>query len=113
HALYSGAKFVMVGTPSGLTLSPEGGAHQSTVTPGLGIELPNLRPYEPCFAREVEWALLEGLRQCCDREGGLSTYLRLSTRPVDQALMEPALARLGEEELRRQVLAGGYRLVDW
>jgi pyruvate dehydrogenase E1 component len=113
HALYSGAKFVIVATPSGLTLSPEGGAHQSTVTPGAGIELPNLIPYEPCFAREVEWTLLEGLRQCCDRENGSSTYLRLSTRPVDQSMLEPALARLGEDELRRQVLAGGYRLVDW
>ncbi len=113
HALYSGAKFVIVATPSGLTLSPEGGAHQSTITPGVGVELPNLVPYEPCFAREVEWTLLEGLRLCCDRENGSSTYLRLSTRPVDQSLMDPALARLGEDELRRQVLAGGYRLVDW
>jgi pyruvate dehydrogenase E1 component len=113
HALYSGGKFVIVATPSGLTLSPEGGAHQSTITPGVGIELPNLIPYEVCFAREVEWALLEALRQCCDRENGSSTYLRLSTRPIDQSLLEPALARLGEEELRRQVLAGGYRLVDW
>lgn len=113
HALYSGGKFVIVATPSGLTLSPEGGAHQSTITPGVGIELPNLIPYEPCFAREVEWALLEALRQCCDRENGSSTYLRLSTRPVDQSLLDPARARLGDEELRRQVLAGGYRLVDW
>jgi pyruvate dehydrogenase E1 component len=113
HALYSGSKFVIVATPSGLTLSPEGGAHQSTITPGVGVELPNFIPYEVCFAREVEWALLEALRQCCDRENGSSTYLRLSTRPIDQALLEPALKRLGEAELRRQVLAGGYRLVDW
>ena len=44
--------------------------------------------------------LLEALRQCCDREHGESTYLRLSTKPVEQALLEPALARLGEERLR-------------
>jgi pyruvate dehydrogenase E1 component len=113
HALYSGAKFVVVATPSGITLSPEGGAHQSTVTPGIGIEMPGIRPYEPCFAREVEWTLLEALRLCCDRENGLSTYLRLTTKPVDQTLLEPALARLGEERLRDDVLAGGYRLVDW
>ncbi len=112
YGLYSGAKFIVAGTPSGITLSPEGGAHQSTVTPSLGIELPNLLSFEPCFARELAWALLEGLRQCCDRERGRATYLRLSTRPIDQALLEPALARLGLAELRRQTLLGGYRLVD-
>ena len=103
---------IFAGTPAGVSLSPEGGAHQSTVTPSLGIELPGLDFYEPAFAREVEWALLEALRQCCDREHGLSTYLRLSTKPIDQTLMDEALARLGEDELRRQVLLGGYRIVD-
>jgi len=111
--LYGGSKMVFAGTPSGVTLSPEGGAHQSTVTPSLGIELPHLDAYEPCFAREVEWLLLEGLRQCCDRVKGNSTYLRLSTRMIDQELLQGAIARLGETELRRQVLAGGYRLIDW
>ena len=82
------------------------------MTPSLGIELPGLDFYEPAFAREVEWALLEALRQCCDREHGLSTYLRLSTKPIDQTLMDEALARLGEDELRRQMLLGGYRIVD-
>lgn len=113
HALYSASKFIIVATPSGLSLAPEGGAHQSTITPPIGIALPNLRPYEPCFARELEWVLLEAIRQCCDREHGLASYLRLSTKQVDQALLEPALARLGEERLRADVLAGGYRLVDW
>ena len=112
HGLYSGAKMIVVGTPSGVSLSPEGGAHQSSVTPSLGIELPNLVFYEPCFARSVEWTLLEALRGCADRQDGFSTYLRLSTKPIDQSLMEPALERLGEAELRRQVLAGGYRLLD-
>jgi pyruvate dehydrogenase E1 component len=74
------------------------------------MELPALDYYEPCFAIEVEWALLEGLRQCCDRRTGRSTYLRLSTKPVDQALMEPALARQGREELCRCFLQGGYIL---
>ena len=112
YALYSGAKFIFAGTPSGITLSPEGGAHQSTVTPSLGLELPYLNSYEPCFALEMEWILLDALRQCCDREQGRSTYLRLSTKPIDQRLLTPALERLGEAELRRQVLAGGYRLID-
>ncbi len=112
YSLYGGAKMVFAGTPAGVSLSPEGGAHQSTVTPSLGIELPGLVFYEPCFGREVEWTLLEGLRHCCDRANGLSTYLRLSTKPVDQTLMEEPLTRFGEVELRRQVLAGGYRIVD-
>ncbi|MFN8532486.1 MAG: 1-deoxy-D-xylulose-5-phosphate synthase N-terminal domain-containing protein [Dehalococcoidia bacterium] len=112
HGLYSEAKFIVVGTPSGISLSPEGGAHQSTVTPSLGLELPNLISYEPAFAREVEWILLEALRQCADRKHGRSTYLRLSTKPLAQQLLDGALARLGEQELRRQVLTGGYRLID-
>lgn len=113
YALYSGAKFVFAGTPSGITLSPEGGAHQSTITPSIGAELPNLRSYEPCFASEVEWVLSEAIRSCFDREQGKATYLRLSTKPIEQRLLAPALQRLGEAELRKQTLAGGYRLYDW
>ena len=113
YDLYNQSKFILVGTPSGITLSPEGGAHQSTITPSIGIELPNLLFYEPSFGREVEWTLLEAMRQVTDRQNGKSSYLRLTTKLVDQSLMEPALQRLGEETLRRQVLAGGYRLVDY
>ena len=113
YAQYSGAKFIFVGTPSGITLAPEGGAHQSIVTPSLGAEIPGLNAYEPCFAQELEWVLLEALRQCCDREDGRSTYLRLSTKSIDQEPFTPALERLGADELERQVLAGGYRLIDW
>ena len=68
--------------------------------------------YEPAFAREVEWVLLAALRECLDRREGRSTYLRLATKPIDQALLDPVMNRLGEDELRRQVLAGGYRLID-
>jgi pyruvate dehydrogenase E1 component len=112
YGVYSASKMIFAGTPSGVSLSPEGGAHQSIVTPSLGVELPGLDFYEPAFAREVEWAVLEALRQCCDREHGRSTYLRLSTKPIDQKLMDEALTRLGEEEVRRQTLLGGYRIVD-
>lgn len=112
YSLYVGSKMIFAGTPSGVSLSPEGGAHQSSVTVSLGMELPGLISFEPCFANETEWVMLEAMRRCCDREDGLSSYLRLSTKPIDQKLVEPALQRLGEEELRRQVLAGGYRLVD-
>lgn len=112
YSVYSGAKFVFAGTPAGVTLSPEGGAHQSSITVSIGLELPNLRLYEPCFARETEWTLLEGLRQCLDRETGVSTYLRLSTRAVPQEPFEMALSRLGSDALRSQVLSGGYRLLE-
>ncbi len=112
YSIYSGSKFIFAGTPAGITLSPEGGAHQSTVTASLGIELPHLLSYEPCFGQEVEWLMLEGLRQCCDRQKGYSTYLRLSTKNIEQAPFQEALNRLGEDELRRQALAGGYRLLE-
>ncbi len=113
YAIYSGAKFIFAGTPAGISLSPEGGAHQSSITPSIGAELPNLRSYEPGFARELEWILLDSIRECFDRVDGQATYLRLTTKPVDQNLLDPALTRLGEAELRRQVLAGGYRLREW
>ena len=110
YGLYSGSKFIFVATPSGVTLAPEGGAHQSSVTPSLGIELPELDYWEPTFALELEWTLLEGLRQCLNRASGKSTYLRLSTKPIDQSLLQPVIDRLGRDELRRQMLAGGYAL---
>jgi pyruvate dehydrogenase E1 component len=112
YGLYNDSRFIVVGTPSGVSLSYEGGAHQSTVTTGLGIGLPNLLSYEPCFACEVEWILLHALRQCLDRRNGRSVYLRLSTKPIDQRLIDAARDRLGETQLRQLVLRGGYRLID-
>ena len=107
HALYAGGKFIVVATPSGVSLSPEGGAHQSVVTPGIGVALPAIAYYEPAFALEVEWILLDALGRFLDRADGESLYLRLSTKPVDQSL---APAR--SPEYRRAVLKGGYRLID-
>jgi pyruvate dehydrogenase E1 component len=112
YSLYVGARMIFAGTPAGVSLSPEGGAHQSTVTPSLGIELPGVIFYEPAFGRETEWVLLDAIQRCCDRERGISTYLRLSTKPVDQTLFDEPLERFGAEGLRHQVLAGGYRIVD-
>jgi pyruvate dehydrogenase E1 component len=106
HALYSGARFVVVATPSGVSLSPEGGAHQSVITPPIGVALPDLVYFEPAFGQEVEWILLDALRRIARREGD-SVYLRLSTRPVDQARAPAATAVQWA-----RVLAGGYRLVD-
>ena len=111
YGLYNDAKFVVAGTPAGVTLAPEGGAHQSTITASVGAELPNLTYAEPAYATEVDWLLCDALDQLSQPDG-TSSYLRLSTRPIDQAPFAAALERLGEDELRRQVLAGGYRLLE-
>lgn len=111
YGLYNDAKFVVAGTPAGVTLAPEGGAHQSTVTASVGAELPNLTYFEPTFATEVDWILCDALEQL-GRADGTSTYLRLSTRPVDQQPFGSVVERLGAERLRAHVLDGGYRLVD-
>jgi pyruvate dehydrogenase E1 component len=100
---------VLVGTPSGISLSREGGAHQSISTPGIGIETPGLTYAEPCFARELEWLLLDALARL-QAPDGESLYLRLSTTPVDQAPFTEALSRHGVDSLRRDVVAGGFRL---
>jgi pyruvate dehydrogenase E1 component len=109
YALYNGARFVVVGTPAGVTLAPEGGAHQSTITPSIGLELPGLTYAEPCFAQTLDWVLCDGLRRLGAPDGD-SLYLRLSTRPVDQSPFLAAAERVGTERLRGDVLAGGYRL---
>ncbi len=111
YGVYNDAKFVVAGTPAGVTLAPEGGAHQSTITASVGAELPNVNYSEPAYATEVDWLLCDALDQL-SRPGGSSAYLRLSTRPIDQAPFAAVLAALGEEQLREQVLLGGYRLVD-
>jgi len=113
YALYNGARFVIAGTPSGITLAPEGGAHQSTVTASIGVELPGITFAEPAYALASEWLLLDGLRAIGDPHApGDSLYLRLSTRPIDQRPFAAAAERLGTRSLRADVLAGGYRLVD-
>jgi pyruvate dehydrogenase E1 component len=111
YSVYSGSRFVLVGTPSGISLSREGGAHQSVNTPGIGIETPGLAYAEPCFARELEWLLLDALGGL-HGPNGCSLYLRLSTTPVDQAPFEELVERQGEERVRRDVLRGGFRLRD-
>ncbi len=111
YALYNGARFVLVGTPSGITLAPEGGAHQSTVTASIGLELPEITYSEPAYATALDWLLCDGLRQLSAVDGK-SLYFRLTTRPIDQAPFRLASERLGEDALRADVLAGGYRLAS-
>ncbi len=107
--IYAGGQSILVGTPSGVTLAPEGGAHQSIITPSVGLEQPRCIAWEPAFGQDLEWTLLHALSQL-GREDGGSSYLRLSTRPVDQSLAAPPDDPAAREARRAQVLAGGYRL---
>ena len=107
--IYAGGQSILVGTPSGVTLAPEGGAHQSISTPSVGLEQPGCVGYEPAFAIEVEWTLLAALARL-GRPDGRSAYLRLSTRPVDQALAAVPTDATLRTRRRRQVVAGAYPL---
>ena len=121
YSVYSGSRFLIAGTPSGITLAPEGGAHQSTITPSIGLELPNVTFLEPAYAAAVDWLVCDALGRIASGPAETTTavpaengayYFRLSTRPLDQAPFAAATDRIGEAVLRRQVLAGAYRLVD-
>jgi pyruvate dehydrogenase E1 component len=126
YSVYSGARFVVAGTPSGVTLAPEGGAHQSTITASVGMELPNVTFIEPAYAVALDWLLCGALQSVAaaaavvprhgipgaePAETG-SYYFRLTTRGIDQQPFQAARDRMGDAILRRQVLAGGYRLID-
>jgi len=107
--IYAGGQSILVGTPSGVSLAPEGGAHQSITTPSIGIEQPGCVSYEPAFAIDTEWCLLASLARL-GRPGGSSAYLRLSTRPVSQKLAAIPDDPAARERRRRQVVAGAYPL---
>lgn len=97
YACYQDARFMIVGTPSGVTLAPEGGAHQSIGTPLTGMAQDGLASFEPAFADELavimEWAFdylqRDGAGVADERtwlrdETGGSVYLRLTTKPLEQ-----------------------------
>jgi pyruvate dehydrogenase E1 component len=107
--IYAGGQSILVGTPSGVSLAPEGGAHQSITTPSIGIEQPGCVSYEPAFAIDTEWCLLASLARL-GMPGGSSAYLRLSTRPVSQKLADMPADPAARERRRRQVVAGAYPL---
>jgi pyruvate dehydrogenase E1 component len=111
--IYAGGQSILVGTPSGVTLAAEGGAHQSITTPSIGLEQPGCIAYEPAFAIDVEWMLLASLARL-GRPDGTSAYLRLSTRPVDQRLARVPADPAGRARRRQLVIAGAYplRLAD-
>jgi pyruvate dehydrogenase E1 component len=107
YGIYAGGQSILVGTPSGVTLAPEGGAHQSITTPSVGLEQPGCITYEPAFAIDTEWTLLASLARL-GRPDGVSAYLRLSTRPVDQTLAAVPKDPAARERRRKQVVAGAY-----
>ena len=102
YGCYSDARFLLVGTPSGITLAAEGGAHQSINTPLIGMGQPNLTYFDPAYADEV--ALMMGWAfDHMQRPDGGSAYLRLSTRLIPQ--IERA-----NEDWKADALKGGYWL---
>jgi len=102
YGCYSDARFLLVGTPSGLTLGPEGGAHQSINTPFIGMGQPGLAYFEPAYADEValfmRWAF-----EYLQKPEGSSVYLRLSTRQVAQV-------ERADTDWEADALKGGYWL---
>lgn len=103
YGCYANARFMVVGTPSGISLAPEGGAHQSVTTPLIGMGQDGLTSFEPAFADELA-AIMEWSFDHMQRDDGGAVYLRLSTR----ALPQPEREMTGE--LREAILSGGYWL---
>jgi pyruvate dehydrogenase E1 component len=114
YSVYSGARFIVAGTPSGVTLAPEGGAHQSTITASVGLELPNVTFLRAVAAgpAPADGSAAAGAAAAGGPPEAGSYYFRLTTRGLDQQPFQAARDRLGDAVLRDQVLAGAYRLVD-
>jgi pyruvate dehydrogenase E1 component len=117
YACYQEARFILVATPSGLSLAPEGGAHQSIATPLIGIAQDGLAAFEPAFVDELaailafafDYVQRAGESESSERnwlrdETGGSVYLRLSTRPIEQIKREMT------PDLRQAIVDGAYWL---
>jgi pyruvate dehydrogenase E1 component len=105
YACYQDARFMVAATPAGLTLAPEGGAHQSIKTPLIGMGQDGLASFEPAFVDELATIMRWGFEymQGAYGEGG-SVYLRLSTRSIDQ------VQRIMTPDLQRDITDGAYWL---
>ncbi len=103
YACYQNARFMVVATPAGISLAPEGGAHQSVNTPLIGLSQDGLTAFEPAFADELAVVMAWGFEHM-QRDDGGSVYLRLSTRTLEQP------KRAMTEGLRDDIVAGGYWL---
>ena len=104
YACYQDARFMLVATPAGITLAPEGGAHQSISSPLIGIGQPGLSSYEPAYADELAVIMRWGFNYMQAKNGG-SIYLRLSTRAIEQPSREMSL------DLESQIIKGAYWLI--
>jgi pyruvate dehydrogenase E1 component len=116
YACYQDARFIVVATPSGITLAGEGGAHQSIAEPLIGMAQDGLASFEPAYVDELAvimaWAFAYiqksggemSERNWLRDETGGSVYLRLSTRPIEQ------ISRAMTQELRQQIVDGAYWL---
>ena len=103
YACYQDSRFMIIGTPSGVTLAPEGGAHQSIVTPLIGMGQDGLTSFEPAFTDELSVIMEWGFSHMQLDDGG-SVYLRLSTKPVEQPQREMT------PELAADIIKGAYWL---
>ncbi|SRR5579875_497119 len=103
YACYQDARFMLAATPSGITLAPEGGAHQSVSEPLIGMGQPGLTYFEPAFVDELQAAMAWGFAHMQAGDGG-SVYLRLSTRSIAQPRRDMT------DALRDAIVAGGYWL---
>ncbi len=103
YACYQDARFMLVATPSGISLAPEGGAHQSVSEPLIGMGQPGLTYFEPAYVDELQAAMAWGFAHMQAEDGG-SVYLRLSTRHIEQPRRDMNAG------LRDAILAGGYWL---
>jgi pyruvate dehydrogenase E1 component len=101
YACYQDARFMLAATPSGITLAPEGGAHQSIYTPLIGMGQDNIVYFEPAYVDELVEIMRWGF-DYMQQEGGGSVYLRLSSRAIAQFAREPT------ERWRRDLLKGAY-----
>jgi len=106
YACYQDARFMVAATPSGVTLAPEGGAHQSIATPLIGIALDGLASFEPAFVDELAVIMGWGFQHMQREEKGEggSVYLRLSTRTLEQP------QRIMTPDLQRGITDGAYWL---
>ncbi|WP_283234547.1 transketolase [Caenibius tardaugens] len=102
YGCYSDARFLLVGTPSGLALAAEGGAHQSINTPLIGMGQPNLTYFDPAFADELA-AIMRWSFEHMQKPDGSSVYLRLSTRTIPQVARD-------DHGWEADALKGGYWL---
>jgi pyruvate dehydrogenase E1 component len=103
YACYQDARFMVAATPSGITLAPEGGAHQSIATPLIGMAQDGLSSFEPAFVDELAAIMGWGFRHMQAEAGG-AVYLRLSTRTVDQP------QRIMTSDLASDIVEGAYWL---